>query len=495
MGWSGHTLNIVTTLIPPLVLALGFAYAAHVAASFRARSADPADPAASSRSRARAALEHVAFPVLFTALTTAAGFLSLGTSPLAVIRGFGFWAAISAGLTMLASLSVIPALLALGRTRRLGPDRLGQRLDRAFAGLAPHCVRFSRPLLVAGFAIFAASVVAATRIEVNLAVIDNFEADSPIRQSYAAINRLFGGANHFYIMLEADRRGAFEEPAVLRSVAELQNWLEAQPEIGSTLSMVQYVEFLHRALAEAPPDAPIPESRDLVAQLLLFGGNEELDVLTDPAHRVATVLVRSSATQTRVFDELAQRIDRRLSTLPPGITGRTTGNAILLTRASDRISRGQAVSLVAAAALIGLLLIGYFRSLRIGLYALLPNVLPVAIYFGALGLTGITLNNSTALMGSIVLGVAVDDTLHLIIEYRRALAELGNVQAALARALQTVGRAISCTTVALCLGLLVVGGSALQNQAEFGLLGAATLAIAWLVDISFTPALCARLIR
>lgn len=192
---------------------------------------------------------------------------------------------------------------------------------------------------------------------------------------------------------------------------------------------------------------------------------------------------------------LARRIDARLEQLPDGIEGYTTGNAILLTRAADRIASGQALSLVWAGGMIGLLLVVYFRSLRLGLYALVPNMLPVLLYFGLLGATGTTLNNSTALMGSIVLGIAVDDTLHLLVEYRRALRETGDAQAALSQALVRVGRAITCTTLAVCLGLLVVGGSALRNQAEFGVLGAATLAIAWLVDVTVTPALCIRRLR
>ena len=98
-------------------------------------------------------------------------------------------------------------------------------------------------------------------------------------------------------------------------------------------------------------------------------------------------------------------------------------------------------------------------------------------------------------MGSIVLGIAVDDTLHLVVEYRRGLeAGLGR-DVALRESLVRVGRAITCTTLAVCAGLLVVGASALENQAEFGLLGAATLAIAWIVDVTITPALCLRFLE
>lgn len=510
MGWAGHDLNIVTTLIPPLVLALGFAYAAHVVSSFQQAGA-LGDPGRGASRSAQAALARVAFPVAFTALTTAAGFLSLGTNDLAVVRGFGFFAAVSTLATFLVALTLVPLMLTRGGTGTevdvgaavdAGADVMPEAstgwLDRRLDALVRFDLRHANGILVAALLLVGGALFGATRIEVNLPVIENFGRDTEIRRAYREVDRLFGGANQFYVMLRAEQAGAFEDPAWLREIAGLQAWLEAQPEIGGTTSVVQYVEVLNEALgagAGGPPGRHIPATAKAVAQLLLFGGNEELDVLIDRAHRTATILVRSNATETREFDILARRIDARLAELPAGLTGQTTGNAILLTRAADRISRGQAMSLLLASAMIGLLLIGYFRSIRLGLLALLPNMIPVVLYFGLLGWTGVTLNNATALMGSIVLGIAVDDTLHLLVEYRRALAQTGDPARALQEAVRHVGRAITCTTLAVCLGLLVVGTSELRNQAEFGLLGAATLAIAWLVDLTFTPVLCARWLK
>lgn len=501
MGWVGHDLNVVTTLIPPLVLALGFAYAAHVVASFHFTPA-PADSmrAGSPRDSAERALARVAFPVSFTALTTAVGFLSLTTNGLEVIRDFGVFAAVSTAATLLAALILVPLLLPRGaRTTSPGPSPPpggAGRLDRFFEALVRFDVRHANSILAAMALLVGVGLWGTTRIEVNLPVIENFGPEAEIRLAYREVDRLFGGANQFYVMLQAESPRDFERPAWLREVAALQEWLMAQPEIGGTTSVVQYLEVLNEALGpEAEPTRRLPATANGVAQLLLFGGNEELDVLIDRAHQVITILVRSTATETREFDLLAQRIDVRLAELPEGITGHTTGNSILLTRSANRISRGQAISLVWACGMIGVLLIGYFRSIRLGLIALVPNVIPLVLYFGLLGLSGTTLNNSTALMGSIVLGIAVDDTLHLLVEYRRGLARIGDPQLALRGALGHVGPAISCTTMAICLGLLVVGASELRNQAEFGLLGAATLAIAWLVDVTFTPALCWRLIR
>lgn len=488
MGWVGHDLNIVTTLIPPLILALGFAYATHVVASFQTSTGDD---------RASRSLARVVFPVTFTALTTVAGFLSLLTNGLEVIRGFGVFSAVSTAATLLAALTLVPLLLSGKKTAQtVKAVTESSWLDRQFIALARFDVRHANAILIGAFVLSALALWAATRIEVNLPVIENFGRDTEIRQAYEEVDRLFGGANQFYVMLRADEVGAFERPEWLRDVARLQDWLVDQPEIGGTTSVVQYVEVLNESLGpEEVPTRRIPDSENLIAQMLLFGANEELDVLLDRAHQVITIMVRSTATETREFELLARRIDARLEELPAGITGHTTGNAILLTRAANQISRGQVMSLLAASGMIGLMLIIYFRSIRLGLYALLPNMLPVLLYFGLLGWTGVTLNNSTALMGSIVLGIATDDTLHLLVEYRRGLRKSGNAEEALRHALPHVGRAITCTTMAVCIGLLVVGASELQNQAEFGLLGAATLAIAWLVDITVTPALCLRLIR
>jgi predicted RND superfamily exporter protein len=163
---------------------------------------------------------------------------------------------------------------------------------------------------------------------------------------------------------------------------------------------------------------------------------------------------------------------------------------VLLTRAADRISRDQALSLLTAGGVIGLVLVLYFRSLVVGLIALIPNVLPIALYFGAMGVAGVTLNNATALMGSIALGIAVDDTIHFLVHFRGLAQRTGDTRRAAKEALSEVGRPVTYTTLVLCLGMLVVATSELKTQAQFGALGAFTLAAAWAIDVVLTPALC-----
>jgi hypothetical protein len=134
-----------------------------------------------------------------------------------------------------------------------------------------------------------------------------------------------------------------------------------------------------------------------------------------------------------------------------------------------------------------------FMSFRVGLLALIPNVLPVLVYFGTLGITGVTLNTTTGLVACLVLGIAVDDTIHFLARFNTAAKRMADETKGVSEALWSVGRPVSYTTAALCLGFLAITTSSLQNQREFGALAAFTLGFAWLVDVVFTPALAARM--
>ena len=138
----------------------------------------------------------------------------------------------------------------------------------------------------------------------------------------------------------------------------------------------------------------------------------------DDSFASASIEVRVHALSSSGYAALIDRITERLRDLPEGHRGRVTGNTVLVVHAIDDIARGQALSLATGLLSIGAMLVAYFRSLRIGLLALIPNVLPVLAYFGALGLFGITLNPTTALVACLVLGVAVDDTLHFLSRFR-----------------------------------------------------------------------------
>ena len=170
-----------------------------------------------------------------------------------------------------------------------------------------------------------------------------------------------------------------------------------------------------------------------------------------------------------------------------------TGDAVLLRHTVDQIAIGEFQSIGTALITIYLTLSLLLTSFRVGLCALIPNVLPIAIYFGVLGLLDIPLNISTSLIAAITLGIAVDDTVHYFARFALEARRLGDEVKATASTLRSVIRPVTFTTLGLCLGFLVLTLSDLQYQVQFGLLSAFTMAVAWALEITLSPAICSRL--
>lgn len=485
----GGSLNLVTVVIPPLVLVVGFAYAIHVLSEYYEvlGSGEPR----SAETPVSVALERVAQPILLTGATTAAGLLSLTISPLGAIVQFGLFSSLGVVAALVASLSFAPAALALlpaPRRRRRVPAALF--FDRTAKRLAMFAVRRRNPILVAGAVLAVVAIGGATRIRVTSDFVRNFDPESNLRRDIDAVNRQLQGSNVFFVVLEAEFPGAFKDPEALREIRRVQVWLEAQPEIGGTTSLVDYVKLINRGFhGDDPEYLAIPGSQHLTAQLLLFGANQELEGYVDSRYQTVGIRVRSKITDSGTMAALVERIETHLTGLPPGLVGAVTGNSVLVARTIDDIARGQALSLGLAFAVIFAVLALVFTSLRMGFIALIPNVLPVLVYFGALGLSGITLNPTTGLVACLVLGIAVDDTIHFMVRFNEAARRLADETEAVVEALRSVGRPVTYTSAALCLGFLVLTSSELRNQVEFGALASFTLAVAWLIDVTFTPAL------
>ncbi|MSR16117.1 MAG: cyclic nucleotide-binding domain-containing protein [Gammaproteobacteria bacterium] len=159
----------------------------------------------------------------------------------------------------------------------------------------------------------------------------------------------------------------------------------------------------------------------------------------------------------------------------------------------DDITRGMLSSSVTAFGTIYLTLALLLTSFRVGLYALLPNLVPVAIYYGALGLTGTPLNLSTSLIRAITLGIAVDDTVHYFSRFALEARRLGDERRATLSTLRSVIRPVTFTTLGLCLGFLALTASELRSQVEFGILSAFTMAVALLLELTLSPTICASI--
>ena len=485
-------LNLVTVSVPSLILVVGFAYALHVVAAYQA---EVAAPTSGDGSPATRALASMTLPTLLTGGTTAAGFASLVTNEIEALREFGLFSAIGSLCTMVAALTWVPAVLELLPVPPPRPRRAAsRRVDAFLAGLGGFDVRHRAAIFAVSVLVGLAGLVAIPRIEISTALVSNFPEDSAVRQAHDAVNRLAGGAAELRLVLEADYKNAFKDPENLRVLEALQVWLEEEPEVTGTTSLVDYVKLLNKAFhGDDPTRFAIPESKRMVTQLLFFGGGDEVKAFVDSQYQLTNSVVRNTAVDSKDTSDLIRRIEARLAGLPPHLHGRVTGSTALIAKTSDEVAYGQATSMGSAFVVIWLMMSALFTSLRIGLVSMIPNVLPVLVYFGALGWTGITLNTTTGIVASMVLGIAVDDTIHLMSCYNEAAREKASEVEGVKAALLHVGRPVAFTSVALCLGFLAIGFSSLRAQAEFGVLASFTLAVGWLMDMTLTPAIASRL--
>jgi predicted RND superfamily exporter protein len=455
----------------------------------------PAGDRASHRHAIEQVLNEMGLVIAVNGFTTVLGFLSLLVSRVTAVREFGLWASAGVVAATLISLTLVPALLSLlGPARRL-PRRPGSgAIDRIAEWLAEFDLRRRRAIFALALAVLVLCGVGIARLRVSTGLVDYFFEQAPVRVTYDTLNERLGGIGSFFVVIESDEEGAFSRPENLRALREVQTWLAEQPEIGHTLSLADPLMLLHQAFHENRPEAfRLPERQRLVKQLLLFGGDDVTRGLVDANQRTANIVARTTATTSEPVGQLIERIEARLSELPRRLRGRVTGDLVLLRHTADSIAWGQLQSLGTALLTIYLTLALLLTSFRIGLYALVPNVLPIAIYYGVLGLANVPLSLATSLIGAITLGIAVDDTVHYFARFAVEARRLGDEGRATVSTLRSVIRPVTATTLGLCLGFLALTTSELRYQVQFGLLSAFTLAVGWGLELTLSPAICSRI--
>ena len=488
----GYSLSMISVLVPPLLMILGLSYSVHVVSEYHQQRHSTGDRIA----LVRMTLREVLLPVILTGLTTIAGFIALIVNPITAVREFGILSSIGVVIITLLSITFTPALLkfldrgAAGKDTRPSPG--AGAFERFVDRIALFDLRYRRRIFTVSGVLLLLALLGMNQIRVSTDFMDSFDAGSEVRQAFGIVNEKLGGANPLYIVVEGGHPNTFKEPENLHQLRELQDWLEAQPEIGGTTSVADYLMLVNQAFNDNNPDFHrIPGNRALITQLLFLSANEELDRIVDSRYQTTNIIVRSSAIRSEDMSELIARINDRLAALPGQLTATVTGNPVLINETLNDIVVGQARSVGLALVIVYGILSLMFMSLRIGFIALIPNVLPVMVYFGSLGFFGISLNPSTSLIAPMVLGIAIDDTIHYFSRFNREVRRLADDRKATIAALKAVGRPVTYTTIGLCLGFLVLTSSELSMQVQVGIMAAWALAVAWLCDFLLTPALCA----
>ncbi len=356
-------------------------------------------------------------------------------------------------------------------------------------------IRHRNPLIAVFGAFMLLFAFGATRVEVDSNWLDDFWDSSPIYKTIVRVDDEMGGATNIIYLFDSGQNDGIKEPAVLREIERVQTAAdEDEFLVRKSYSIVDIVKDLNQSFhGDDPAYHRIPDTREEVAQYLLLyesSGGEEAEEYVSSDYRHANLELRLRIGRTAWTKGLTDRLAAQLEEQPLEASDLTlTGIGALWLVLMDYIMSSNIQGFSIAFSVITLMMVAIFRSFRIGVISMVPNLAPVLLAMGAMGFFEITLDYNKVSIAAIALGISVDDTIHLMTRFHYEFGVHRNYRKALRAALSDVGRALIITSMALVLGFLVLMFSELRSQGLYGVLLSGALVTALVADFFFMPAL------
>jgi len=506
MGLAGIPITAVTEILPSLLVAIGVGDAVHIQSMFYKHRGSGGDVPASIRW----AMEHSGLAVLLTSLTTAASMAAFQSAELQPIIDFGRVAPVGVGLALVLSITLLPALLSLAPMDSVAVGEKGaersDRLDGVLLWLGS--IGTQRPVAVLSLTalILLCAVAGAAQLRFSQDDLRWLPEDDSIRIATEELNRTMGGAEPFELYVQLADDLDLREPAVINVLREIEERTSEMRigavEVAQSLSLVDVLEETHRALSEDSDAAlSLPQTRPAVSQeLLLFesAAPDDLARMVDTGWRKTRLAMtvpfvdalhypRFAAAVAEMARDVVEKhgLEDSVEIEPTGMLT-VAGETFLLLFVS--MTRSYAIAFGVVTCLM-LVLIG---NLRIGLLSVIPNLTPILLVLGLMGWVGAALDISSMLVGGILIGVVVDDTIHFAHNFGRYRNQIGCSFQAIQETLLTTGRAMLVTSIVLSIGFFSFTGASLENISDFGLYCGIGVVFAFLADVILLPALITK---
>ncbi|MFK7820368.1 MAG: RND family transporter, partial [Planctomycetaceae bacterium] len=507
---SGHTMNMVLIVMPTLLVVLTLSAAIHLVNYWRhAKHEKTIDPI-------RVAISQGWRPCVLAAITTLIGLLSLLISELSPVRDFGLFSSAGVVLGLGIVLVGLPAMLRLffanpkaltakhGRRRR--PLESADIWRRFGSSLAPK----KRPGAVGSVILFRACTSGLNHVQTDVKVIHHFPADSDVVRNSQFIESHIGGLSPIEVLIQFDDRTPEKQTFLERMdfVRNIQDKLRDHPGISGAISLADFDTSYPRPGSKASTFKRMRyhrRSHDTERRIK----NGEIDGTAryfaapdrklgeewhqhDPRNEVWRISAQAYLLGDQSTDALTSDVDRIVGQSVAGQVGVghvVTGSVPLFLQAQQAMLTSLTLSFALALAIIACTLAFMLGDIRSGIVSVLPCLMPVGIVFGLMSWNGLVLDIGTILTASVALGIAVDDTLHLLTWYRKGIANGDDQQTAVTTALSHCGPAMTQTTVVVSLSLLALYPSPLSLISQFGWVMAALLAVALLAELVLLPVL------
>lgn len=489
---TGGYFEVLSSTIAPILLCVGIADSVHLLSKYQDSRLQGMTPGNALRDT----IIILGSATLLTSITTAIGFGTLLTSNVIPMQRFGIYTAAGVIIAFLITILLLPTILPYFKEPKNGKgvhtkthQYLGILLKKLHLWVLPrHKVIVISTILVSiVFAIFAA------KIKVNGKIFDDVGPNTTVMQDSNFFTEKLAPQFPLEFVIDTGEPNGAYSPDLIQKMSDFESVLTNIPEIERATSLATLLSEIHRVMS--PEDhavSSLPESRELIAQyLVLFEltGNDALEQLVDFDYQILRIAVNIQDAGSYRVNQIRDEITPSIREIFSDFNVTITGTSILVADLTENIVYSLASSIMLAFVFISLIMGWLFKNLRLILISILPNIIPLIVAAGTMGMLGIDLKPSTAVIFTIAFGIAVDDSIHYLARLRIEIGRCGSLTEAIAVTSEKTGRAIVLTSLILVVGFGTLATSAFTSTMLMGALTCLTVVTAIIADLVFLPAL------
>jgi len=500
MSLSGVSIKIPTQILPSFLLSVAIGASVHVLVMFF----QSFDKQYSKRDSIARALGHSGLAIVMTSLTTAGGLMSFSTAAVAPIADLGVFASAGIILSLMYTIVFLPVLLAILpiKSKNISDSenlcepqkRLMDNLLNASIHISTH---YPKKVLFVSFILTLVALAGSMRIELSHDPVRWLPHNSNVRLANEKLDIALKGTTSLEVILDTKKENGLYEPDLLlkleNSSKEMENYSDKKVVVGKAWSITSVLKETNQALHENKAEYYIiPESRDLIAQeLFLFenSGSDDLEDFTDTQFSKARFTIKVPFVDAIAYAQFMDTVTKHFKENYPRHNIKITGMVAMLARVITNAIHSMIKSYGYALIIITVLMIFLIGKVKIGMFSMIPNIFPIIIMLGVMGWCNLPMDLFCMMVGSIAIGLAVDDTIHFMHNFRRYYEIYHDAEKAVYETLHTTGRAMLVTTCVLSIGFFTFMFSEMNNLINFGFLTGFTLLMALLSDYFIAPSL------
>ena len=495
LGLFGYEITILTALIPPLIIVIGVANCIFLINKYQQEIKSHCNQAKSLQR----VIVKIGNATLLTNVTTASGFATFILTQSKLLKEFGVIASVSILSVFVLSLLIIPIVysyMAVPKYKHL--KHLNKKWVGRLVKWLENTVRHYRiAIYSAAIVLLCMSIIGMYNIKISGSMVEDMPKRTEFFKDIRFFEQTYNGIMPLEIMVDTKRKEGVMSPATLRRIDDLQKKLNEIPEYSKPISIVELVKFAKQAFYNGNPEyyeIPTSQERNFILPYVKnsLSNANLLENYVDSTAQYARITTFMMDTETDRIEEIEEDLNKDIAKIFPEerYTVSMTGKAVLFQKGTKYLVNNLIISLALAIFLISAFMAWMFRSVRMIVISLIPNLLPLLITAGMMGFLGIPIKPSTILVFSIAFGISVDDTIHFLAKYRQELiASNWKIKRSVYAALKETGLSMFYTSIVLFFGFSVFMVSSFGGTVALGGLVSATLLFAMLSNLLLLPSL------